>query len=258
MPVLPPGRGPIERFSNRVENYRRYRPGYPPEVLECLRQNCGLRPQSVIADIGSGTGLLSELFLRDGNRVHAVEPNQAMRAAAEEALGSYANFISVAGAAEATTLPAASMDFVIAAQAFHWFDRERARREFERVLKPAGWLGLAWNERLTSSPFLAAYEEMVGRHSSEYKQVDHRNVTDEVVAGFYRPGSCAQAQFHNHQEFDFAGYRGRLLSSSYVPGEGQPGFAEFIREAERIFAEYARAGRVRIEYLTRLYYGRLR
>jgi ubiquinone/menaquinone biosynthesis C-methylase UbiE len=258
MPDVPPGRGPIERFSNRVENYRRYRPGYPPEVLECLRQNCGLRPQSVIADIGSGTGLLSELFLRNGNRVHAVEPNQAMRAAAEEAMGSYANFISVAGAAEATTLPAASMDLVMAAQAFHWFDRERARREFERVLKPAGWLGLVWNERLTSSPFLAAYEEMVGRHSSEYKQVDHRNVTDEVVAEFYRPGSCAQAQFHNHQEFDFAGYRGRLLSSSYVPGEGQRGFAEFMREAERIFSEYARDGRVRIEYLTRLYYGRLR
>jgi SAM-dependent methyltransferase len=258
MATLPPGRGPLERFSNRVENYRRYRPGYPPELLDCLRENCGLTPASVIADVGSGTGLLTELFLRNGNTVYAIEPNDAMRAAAEDALRVYPHLISVGSAAEDTTLPAGSVDFVIAAQAFHWFDRAVARREFARVLKPHGWVALVWNERLTSTPFLAAYEEMVSRHSSEYAQVDHRNVTSDVVAEFYRPGNCVEAQFHNHQEFDRDGYRGRLLSSSYVPGEGQPGFAEFLRDAERVFAEHARDGRVRIEYLTRLYYGHLR
>ncbi len=252
------GRASVERFSNRVENYRRYRPGYPSEVLDCLRRQCGLTPQSVVADVGSGTGLLTELFLRNGNPVFAVEPNAVMRAAAEEVLTRYPNFTSVAGSAEETTLASASLDFVVAAQAFHWFDRARSRREFERILRPQGWLALAWNERLTSTPFLSAYEEMVSRHSREYKQVDHRNVTDEVVAEFYRPGRCTQAQFDNFQEFDFAGYRGRLLSSSYIPAEGQPGFGEFLRDAERLFHEHARAGRVRIEYRTRLYYGRLR
>jgi SAM-dependent methyltransferase len=227
-------------------------------LLDCLRQNCGLTVRSVVADIGSGTGLLTELFLRNGNTVCAVEPNRDMRVAAEQQLAAYASFISVAGSAEQTTLADGSVDLVIAAQAFHWFDRERARREFERVLKPGGWVALAWNERLTSTAFLAAYEEMVSRHSSEYKQVDHRNVTDEVVAEFYRPGRYTQAQFANYQDFDFAGYRGRLLSSSYVPSEGQPGFDEFMREAEQIFGEHARDGTVRIEYLTRLYYGRLR
>lgn len=258
MTALPPGRAPVERFSDRVENYRRYRPGYPPQVLDCLRQKCGLTPQSVVADVGSGTGLLTELFLRNGNPVFAVEPNASMRAAGEEALAEYSNFTSVAGSAEETTLPPASLDFVVAAQAFHWFDRQRSRREFERVLKPDGWVALAWNERLTSTPFLVEYEEMVSRHSREYKQVDHRNVTDDVVAEFYRPGTSVQAQFNNHQEFDFDGYRGRLLSSSYVPGEGQPGFTEFLRDAEQLFRAHARDGRVRVEYLTRLYYGHLR
>ena len=148
---------PTERFSDRVADYVRYRPGYPPELLECLQRNCGLRPQWVVADVGSGTGLLAKIFLENGNRVFGIEPNAAMRAAGEEFLRGLDQFTSQEGRAEATGLPARSVDLITAGQAFHWFDRRRARAEFERILKPGGWVALVWNERRTSTPFLADY-----------------------------------------------------------------------------------------------------
>src|ERR1700732_4152215 len=128
-----------QRFSNRVADYVRYRPGYPAEVLTLLRTQCGLKSGHVIADIGSGTGFLSELFLKNGNRVYGIEPNEAMRQAGEEYLASYDGFASINGSAEATTLDDASIDFVSAGQAFHWFEPVVARHEFRRILKPEGW-----------------------------------------------------------------------------------------------------------------------
>ena len=162
---------PTVRFSTRVENYVRYRPGYPDAVLAWLRAECDLTPAAVVADIGSGTGKLAELFLRNGNRVFGVEPNREMREAGEGMLAGFPNFVSVDGAAEATTLPAASVDFVTAGQAFHWFDRQTARREFARILKPGGWVVLVWNERRSDSPFLRDYEALLREFASEYEQV---------------------------------------------------------------------------------------
>lgn len=248
---------PTERFSDRVADYVRYRPGYPEELLECLRRQCGLQPQWAVADIGSGTGLLARLFLENGNRVFGVEPNAAMRAAGEEFLRDYDQFFSREGRAEATGLPAHSLDLVAAGQAFHWFDRQAARAEFARILKPGGWVALVWNERLTSTPFLAEYEQLLHRYSRDYSQVDHRNVDEGVLAEFFYPGRFRQEVFFMRQQFDREGVRGRWLSSSYVPAAGRPGHEEMRRELEAIFRRYQQDGRVDWEYKTRVYYGRL-
>lgn len=248
---------PTERFSDRVADYVRYRPGYPPELLECLRRNCGLTPQWVVADVGSGTGLLTKLFLENGNRVFAVEPNAAMRAAGEEFLRAYDRLISREGRAEATGLEAHSVDIVAAGQAFHWFDCRRARAEFERILKPDGWVALVWNERLTSTPFLADYEQLLHRYSSDYSKVDHRNIDEATLATFFRPGHFRQEVFFIRQQFDWEGVQGRWLSSSYVPAPGQAGHQEMRRELQVIFGRYQQDGLVDWEYKTRVYYGQL-
>src|SRR5581483_9144642 len=150
-----------QRFSSRVDNYIRYRPGYPAEILALLKRECALKKESVIADIGSGTGLLSRMFLENGNVVYGVEPNSEMRKAGERLLASYSQFHSIAGTAESTTLPVRRVDFVTAAQAAHWFDRKKARAEFIRILKPGGWLVLVWNERCIDTPFLRDYEQLL-------------------------------------------------------------------------------------------------
>jgi SAM-dependent methyltransferase len=247
---------PTERFSDRVADYVRYRPTYPPELLDCLRRRCRLTPQWVVADIGSGTGLLTKIFLENGNRVFAVEPNAAMRVAGEEFLRGFAQLISREGRAEATGLEPRSVNLVAAGQAFHWFDRPRARAEFERILKPGGWVALVWNERLTSTPFLADYEQLLHRYSGDYARVDHRNIGEEALAEFFHPGHFRQEVFFIRQQFDWAGVQGRWLSSSYVPASGQPGHEQMRAELEAIFRRYQQDGLVDWEYKTRVYYGR--
>jgi SAM-dependent methyltransferase len=248
---------PTERFSNRVENYSKYRPAYPAEILESLHRNCGLDARAIVADIGSGTGILSQLFLRHGNQVFGIEPNPEMRAAGESFLAGHQNFISVAATAEKTTLADRSVDFIVAGQAFHWFDRQQARTEFERILKPDGWVVLVWNERLTTTPFLSDYEALLQHYSCDYEHADHRKVTQPaVLAEFYKPGWYRLETFPSQQTFDFAALRGRLLSSSYVPAEDDPGYYEVLRRLKEIFQHHARQGSVAFEYETKLFYGR--
>jgi len=247
---------PTERFSDRVADYVRYRPGYPPELLECLRRLCRLTPQWVVADIGSGTGLLTKIFLENGNRVFAVEPNAAMRAAGEEYLRGFSQLVSREGRAEATSLEAHSVDLVAAGQALHWFDRPRARAEFARILRPGGWVALVWNERLTSTPFLADYEQLLHRYSRDYARVDHRNIDEEALTEFFHPGHFRQEVFFIRQQFDWEGVQGRWLSSSYVPAAGQPGHEQMCGELEAIFRRYQQDSLVDWEYKTRVYYGR--
>src|SRR5688572_24438001 len=168
------------RFSGRVDNYIRYRPGYPDAIVETLRDDCGLTADSIVADVGSGTGILTEMFLRHGNLVYGVEPNREMREAAERLLAGYDRFRSVAATAEDTTLADASADVITAGQAFHWFDRQRARAEFARILKPRGWVSLIWNVRSETTPFLTAYEQLLKVYATEYEQVDHRRIDESV------------------------------------------------------------------------------
>lgn len=251
-------RNPTERFSSRVENYAKYRPGYPQEIISLLLEECGLTSSSVIADVGSGTGILSEMFLKNGNTVYGIEPNREMREAGERLLQGYANFRSIDGAAEATTLADEGVDFVTAGQAFHWFKRDRARREFLRILRPGGWTVLIWNERRTdTTPFLVAYERMLMEYGTDYEAVNHTNIDEQVVAEFFEPGAFSLKIIDNRQDFDFESLKGRLLSSSYTPEENHPNYTPMLRELERIFREHAVKGEAAFEYDTKIYYGQL-
>ncbi len=247
------------RFSSRVAAYVRYRPRYPAAIVPALARECGLAPEAVIADLGSGTGFLAELFLENGNLVYGVEPNREMREAGARLLARYPRFTSVDGRAEATTLAAASVELVTAGQAFHWFDRPAARREFARILKPSGWVVLVWNvRRKTATAFLRAYERLLLEYSIDYRTVDHSNVTDEVIADFFAPGTFTVLSFENPQVFDYDGLEGRLMSSSYVPESGHPNHAPMLAALRGLFAEHQVAGTVTFEHDTRLYVGRLR
>jgi ubiquinone/menaquinone biosynthesis C-methylase UbiE len=246
-----------QRFSPRVENYVRYRPGYPPEVLQLLKTECGLKPSSVIADIASGTGILTRLLLENGSQVFGVEPNSDMRKAGEKFLERYPAFTSIAGSAEATTLDSHSVDIITAAQAAHWFDREKARREFVRVLAPGGWTVLLWNERDTDSTlFLREYEQLLLTYGTDYKEVRHEHTTD-VIETFFAPSPFQSKIFHHSQEFNAQALEGRLLSSSYTPQSEDANYESMLRELRRIFDRHQRNELVSFEYSTRVYYGRL-
>ena len=249
-------RNPTTRFSDRVENYIKYRPGYPPGVIASLKEHCGLTPETIIADVGSGTGILTKLLLDNGNRVIGIEPNAAMREAAERLLEEERNFTSLAGSAEETGLPSASVDCIIAGQAFHWFDRPRAKAEFQRILKPAGWVVLVWNERETdTSPFLREYEALLKQYATDYHWVNHMNIDPEILREFYAPATVECDHFQNSQSFDFEGLKGRCLSSSYSPNAGQPGHAEMLASLETIFHRYQTGGKVDFTYQTSVYRG---
>jgi ubiquinone/menaquinone biosynthesis C-methylase UbiE len=247
-----------QRFSDRVADYVRYRPGYPVSVLDALRKECSLRPGHTIADIGSGTGFLSELFLKNGNRVYGVEPNVEMRQAGEEYLAAYDGFSSIAGSAECTTLEDSSVDFVTAGQAFHWFEQTATRREFARILKPHGWVIVLWNERLTdTTPFLRDYEDLIRKFGTDYSRVNESYPRQEQMRDFFGHNEYRQERLPNFQVFDFEGLAGRVRSSSYMPAPGHSNFAPMMTELDRVFGAHQQDGSVRIEYLTRLYFGHL-
>jgi len=247
---------PSQRFTDRVGDYMRYRPDYPEEILDDLR-GVGLGPGVVAADIGAGTGIFAELLLRSGADVIGVEPNDAMRAAAETLLGENPRFRAVKGSAEATGLPYHSVDFVTAAQAFHWFDPVATRREFERILKPGGWIALVWNSRrLASTAFLLEYEALLRRDGTDYAAVASRYPHAEQVRDFFG-GEVMTRTISHGQQLDREGLRGRLLSSSYTPPEGHPDRAPMLSALDEIFDRHAQDGRVTIEYDTELHLGRL-
>jgi SAM-dependent methyltransferase len=250
---------PAQRFSSRVENYVRYRPGYPSEIVEVLKRECNLTSSSIIADVGSGTGFLSRIFLDNGNRVFGIEPNREMREAGERLLQHNNRFTSVDGRAEETRLAGHTVDFVTAGQAAHWFEREPTHREFARILKPQGWIVLVWNDRATdSTPLLREYERLLQTYGTDYHLV-HRTgfETAEEVAAFFGHAQVRMKTFTNRQEFDYAGLEGRLLSSSYTPLEGHPSYPPMLAELRRIFGVYQQGGRVSLEYATQMYYGKI-
>ncbi len=247
---------PTKRFSSRVNNYVRYRPGYPAEIIDLLRDDCALTKDSVIADIGSGTGKLSELFLKAGCKVFGIEPNKEMREAGERMQAP--RFTSIDGSAEATTLPAQSMNFVTAGQAFHWFDHKKCRPEFARILKPNGWVVIIWNDRKSDmTPFLIDYENLLLEFGTDYKEVNHRRTDKpEIIEAFFG-NKPAFKNFYNVQEFDFEGLKGRVLSSSYAPEAGHPKYDGMLAALKKIFEVHQREGRVFFEYETHVYYGHL-
>ena len=248
-----------ERFSNRVEDYVKYRPSYPEEVLEVLRRECGLTPGAVVADVGSGTGKLSELFLLNDNLVYGLEPNDAMRRAAERSLAVYPNFRSVAATAEATTLAAKSVDFVTAGQSFHWFNPREARAEFRRILRSSGWVVLVWNSRVREgTPFLEGYEEALRRFAPDYAAVNHQdNAGEEAIDRFFAPNEVYRVTLENAQRFYYESLVGRALSSSYAPLPGEPQHEAFLEALRELFDAHKQDGVVNFLYTTEVFYGRL-
>ena len=238
--------------------YKKYRPGYPPAVVELMMQKCGLSPDAMIADVGSGTGVFSSLLLANGNRVFGVEPNARMRRVAERRFENCARFVSVAATAESTRLTEHSVDFITAAQSFHWFDRQSARIEFARILKTGGWVVLVWNRTRTSNtPFLAAYHSLLRAYGTDYDIVRQGHGDQSMLDSFFSPHGVEVTVFDNRQLFDFDGLKGRLLSSSYTPEPGESGFEGMLYELGRIFQTYQVNGKVSFEYDTRVCYGRL-
>lgn len=247
---------PTERFSSRVDLYVKHRPGYPAQVIELLQQECELSAARTIADVGSGTGLSARPFLQLGCEVFGVEPNAAMRAAAEAALGDEPRFVSVDGRAEATTLRDRSVDMVVAGQAFHWFDAAAAHDEFARILRPLGWIVLLWNARkLDATPFLRDYEALLLELGTDYREVRHELAWDRLDV-MYGPGKATQARFEHVQRLDYEGLEGRLLSSSYTPGDDDARRAPMLARLRTIFDEHQQGGTIDFEYETVVFYGR--
>ena len=243
-----------ERFSDRVEQYDRYRPRYPNALLDFLVSKT--RPPATVADIGSGTGILSGQLLPFGYQVMAVEPNKPMREAADARLSEHQAFQSVDGTAENTTLPSFSADAVICAQSFHWFDRAKCRTEFDRILRPKGLIALIWNDRVRQDPLMEQYDELLTRFVPEYPNCSHRRVSPEDITEFFANSSFELFTFPNHQFLTRDEFLGRLVSSSYVPLAGEPGHKELIEACNALFDQFAMNGSIRFFYETKLYLGR--
>lgn len=246
-----------QRFSNRVADYARYRPSYPAAVLDLLRAECALCAEHVIADIGSGTGLLSELFLKNGNRVFGVEPNPEMRAGGEEHLAQYRNFTSVNGSAEATTLADSSVNFVTAGQAFHWFDKEKTRAEFRRILRTRGWVVAVWNFRDKQTPFATAYEDVLVKYGTDYTHVRESYPEGHDMKAFFLAGEFFERTLPNGRPLNWNELSGLLRSASYMPQEGHPNFFPMMDALRELFLRYQENGCVSMNHTTHVYFGRL-
>ena len=245
------------RFSNRVDDYAKYRPHYPPEIINFLQECCALNPDMQVADIGAGTGISTAPFLRAGYRVFAVEPNKEMRAKAVDDLGHYPAFIAVEGTAEQTGLDDSSIDVIVVAQAFHWFDLDKTKTEFRRILKEEGQVVLLSNQRLIETAFEITYDTLIMKHANKYVDPEARfGLAD--VSGFYSPFVAMKQTFRNKQDFNFEGLKGRLLSSSYMPVAGAEGYEPMMEDLQKVFNKYQVNGLVRINYTTNLFAGRLK
>ncbi len=248
---------PTERFSDRVENYVKYRPSYPVEALTSLKEKCELNANSIVTDIGCGTGILTGLLLTCGCHVYAIEPNNEMRQAADNDFGSNARYHSINGSAECTNLKDKSIDLITVGQAFHWFKVDDAKREFIRILKNDGWVALIWNERKTDSLFLRSYDKLLHDYAPEYRKVNHRNINNKTIGQFFGPSGFQLCNIANQQSFDFDGLKGRLLSSSYSPAPDQPEHKPLMAGLKAVYNKFVVNKKVTFEYDTKVYYGKI-
>jgi ubiquinone/menaquinone biosynthesis C-methylase UbiE len=246
------------RFSNRADNYAKYRPDYPQKALDYLGHQCHLTPDSIIADIGSGTGIFTKLLLERGYTVYAVEPNEAMRRKAEKQLKDLPGFHSVNGAAEATTLPDKAVDLVVCAQAFHWFNNPETKAEFKRILRSGGYVALIWNNRcIDADDFAIAYEILLKQQTGDYEHVRHQNLTETDFANFYHTGKYKLIKFPNFQVFNLEQLTGRAFSSSYLPAQDTEEGRALSVLLKDLFDQYQTNGTVMFGYDTEIYLGRV-
>ncbi|HVB03335.1 MAG TPA: class I SAM-dependent methyltransferase [Chitinophagaceae bacterium] len=255
---MPASVDPTSRFTGRTTDYARYRPRYPDHLIDLLQNRAGLNQNTRIADMGSGTGILSELFLKKGYQVYGLEPNEEMRLAAERLLSSYPLFTSIAAPAEQTGLPPSCVDLIVAGQAFHWFVPAAAKAEFSRIASPGAFAALIWNERREETPFLKAYDALIRRYATDYHKVNHKNIRLRNLEDFFAPEKMEMETFFNSQLLDLEGLRGRVRSSSYIPSIHHPAHETLMNEITALFGRFAGNGSVSMDYDTRVYFGRVR
>ncbi len=244
---------PKQRFSDRVADYIKYRPKYPKEVIDILKREINFSFGDTVADIGAGTGFLTELFLDHGNLTYAVEPNEAMRKACSDLYGTDNLLKIVDGSAEVTQLPDQAIDLIVAGTAFHWFDPIETKKEFMRILKPDGHILLIWNVRKDDAPFTASYEEILRRRVPGYAASQHRKFDPELISDFLHPRQMKKQVLANSQSFDWEGFKGRALSSSFMPKQGLL-HDEVLSEMHDLYHRYEENGQVSFQYDTIMYY----
>jgi len=246
-----------ERFTGRAAAYSKYRPRYPAEILNILKSEIDFDKDKTVADIGSGTGLLSQVFLQNGNTVFGVEPNDDMRSLAEQKLSSFPIFVSVKGTAERTKLTDSSIDLVTVGQAIHWFDRQRTTMEFARILKENGHVCIAYNDRNKDDAFMQGYEAIIGKHARDRASVPA--IGDDYLSKFFRDGMYRKFTLRNEQFLDFEGLLGRIASASYMPNvTDKERFQALKNDASLLFKANGQTGRVRLLYDTVILLGQIR
>ncbi|WP_330961128.1 class I SAM-dependent methyltransferase [Photobacterium sp. 53610] len=248
---------PTERFSDRADDYQKYRPGYPQEMITALLTITGVEQRSTVTDIGAGTGILTRLLLDRGLQVCAVEPNDAMRQAADELLSGEPGYTSLKAPAEQISLPDHSVDLITAAQSFHWFCNEETRLEFQRIAKPNAYLALIWNRRRLTSPLQQEYDAMLRQFSPDYARVNHMSLSDNGISQFFAAGEMKRLSFDNSQSMDLEALIGRVRSVSYCPQEGSAHYTQLIRSLTQLHQTYQVNGRIAFEYDTQLYLGHI-
>ena len=247
-----------KRFSERVENYLKYRPDYPSFLIKVLENELNFKKDFILADIGSGTGILSKLFLDYGNQVFCVEPNNEMRSAADNILSEYANYQSINGTAEETTLETDSIDLIVAGQSYHWFNNSKAKKEFKRILKPNLSTVLIWNSRKKdNNEFSSEYESLINNFSIDYKQVGHYNINDHDLNSFFNKEGYKKVVLENHQILDYDGLKGRLFSSSYMPNQNEKIAKTIMVKLKEIYNHHQKDGTISIDYNTEIFIGKI-
>ncbi|EAR09921.1 class I SAM-dependent methyltransferase [Reinekea blandensis] len=246
-----------QRFTGRHTNYDRFRPGYPPELVERIEIVTNLSKNAEIADIGSGTGIFSGYFVEKGYSVTAVEPNDDMRAIAEKKLDSFKNFHSQPHQAEHTGIPDHSIDLIIAAQSFHWFDLNRTIDEFRRILRPGGYVALIWNQRSTHEPFQKAYDAVIQTYAQDYDSVNHQTLENSEYTQVFRKGQFEHHTWPYQQSFDLDGLIGRMRSSSYCPPETSTAYSDLLADINELFNRFQHQGKVAFNYKSSLLVGRI-
>jgi ubiquinone/menaquinone biosynthesis C-methylase UbiE len=245
------------RFTGRASFYSTSRPTYPHQILDILKSEIGFDQTKVVADIGSGTGLLSELFLTNGNRVIGVEPNDDMRNSAEKNLSKFPKFLSVRGTAERTSLESASVDLVSVGQALHWFDGEAASKEFSRILKSNAHVCIVYNDRTNEDSFMKEYDQIVRKYARDRANVP--KIDDAYLSGLFRNGKYSRYSLSHEQFLDFEGLLGRMSSASYMPGPSdEEQFAVLREDVVRVFKTYEKLSKIRMLYDTTVFLGKLR
>lgn len=238
------------RFNDRVENYEKFRPRYAPQIVNFLESKIDFNENMTIADIGSGTGILAEMFLKHGNKVYGIEPNNEMRRVAERRLSTYEKFISIDGLSNDTKLEEKSVDLITAGQSFHWFERESTKEEFRKILAPGGTVLLFWNMRDYESEFMKSYQEIIMKY---YEKLNIPQ-DDSYIDDFFAPHEVIHKIFENPLEYTFERLIGETASQSYLPNETHKDFEPMKSQLKDLFDVHQKNGLVTFEYKTHMYY----